>query len=107
MNGDSSPFDVSFRLSPDQARAFVERVTSDDDFRAALTDDPGRVLAEFGIDVPPELLPEQVSLPSKHELEAIHQVFDWVLRFRSDQGEMKVHHTFFFCIFAIAKMRSE
>jgi putative modified peptide len=105
MNGDSTS-DVSFHLSPEQARTFIEFVTNDDDFRASLTDDPGAVLAEFGIEVPPSLLPEQVSLPSKHELEALHSLFDWVLRFRADPNEMMVHHTFFFCIFAIAKMQS-
>lgn len=48
--------------------AFLQRIASDDQFRAAVEADPQAKLAEFGLHIDREDLPEQVSLPGKKAL---------------------------------------
>lgn len=52
----------------------MERLAADDDFRAQLEENPRAVLADYGIDVPEELVPSQVQLPAKDEVEQIRGV---------------------------------
>lgn len=42
----------------------------DDDFRALLTNDPAIALGQYGIDVSRDLLPAELELPTKEEIEA-------------------------------------
>lgn len=51
--------------SPAALEELVWRLGADDDFRARLAATPARVLAAYGIRLPRESPPDQVSLPSK------------------------------------------
>jgi putative modified peptide len=50
--------------------ALLARLSSDDEFRARVVAEPVRALAEYGVDVRPEDVPERVTLPSKRALSA-------------------------------------
>jgi len=51
------------------------RATQGDGFRAKLQEDPASVLAQLGIEVDVEQLPESVALPSKQAVEGGLQQF--------------------------------
>jgi putative modified peptide len=59
-------------MTQSQARAFLEKLASDDDFRAQVERDPVGTLAAHGITVKPEDLPKagRVRLPSKEAIRA-------------------------------------
>lgn len=54
----------------DQAVEFVSRLANDDGFRERLQNDPKAVLWDYGVEVPPELIPEEVELPSKESVQS-------------------------------------
>ena len=58
-------------LTSTRVRAFASRLSEDDDFRALVIDDPPAALAEYGLAEESRLIPEVVTLPSKHELRAL------------------------------------
>lgn len=55
----------------DRALEFVTRLAQDDDFRARLESDPRSVLWDYGIEVSDELIPAEVVLPSKDDVQAV------------------------------------
>lgn len=69
--------DVQFTISstPRQHTEFLRRLGTDDVFRDRLVKDPVRVLAENGIHVKPQDLPEKITLPSKEEFRTKAPVF--------------------------------
>lgn len=52
----------------DNARKLLERLATDDDFRAKMESDPITALAEHGFKVDPSIAPSKVQLPSKEEI---------------------------------------
>lgn len=52
----------------DNARKLLERLASDDDFRALMEKSPVSAFAEYGIKVDPSIAPGKVILPSKEEI---------------------------------------
>lgn len=52
----------------DNARKLLERLASDDDFRALMEKSPVAAFAEYGINVDPSIAPGKVALPSKEEI---------------------------------------
>jgi hypothetical protein len=66
---------AEFRLridtSKDRAMEFVSRLAEDDDFRAELQADPRKVLWDYGVEVPDELIPSEVVLPPKEDVNAL------------------------------------
>ena len=69
MNGHDK-VDIEIRMTRAQAREFAQGLT-DDEFRARLEQSPREVLAEYGIDLPSQLIPENVSLPQGSEVEQV------------------------------------
>jgi putative modified peptide len=66
MNGEE-PI-VEIRISPRQAEELVDRLVNDTEFRERLAQNPTAELAQYGISIPPALLPERVELPSPDEV---------------------------------------
>lgn len=52
----------------ENARKLLERLASDDDFRALMQKSPVAAFAEYGINVDPDIAPGKVVLPSKEEI---------------------------------------
>jgi|SRR5438552_9735318 len=69
MNGHDD-VDIQVRMTRAQAREFAEGLT-DDEFRGRLEQNPREVLAQYGIELPSQLIPENVSLPQGSEVEQI------------------------------------
>lgn len=65
MNGPDEGSTIKVGITPDQAFEFLERLATDDDFRTRFAEDTANLLREFSIEVPPELLPEEVAPPPK------------------------------------------
>jgi len=55
-------------ISDTDALKFLERLATDDAFRAELAQDAGRVLRDHGIELDAANVPKVVSLPSKAEI---------------------------------------
>jgi putative modified peptide len=49
--------------------AFLDKLATDDDFRARLQQAPAETLAAYGIHVDPEEMPSRIVLPSKEGLQ--------------------------------------
>jgi hypothetical protein len=94
---------VVLRLTPKRAREFEDRLATEEEFRQRLEQSPNEVLAEYGIEIAPELIPEQVTLPTKEELSDLHESARGHrdLRIEEDEGRIMMW-PFFFYIFAIA-----
>ncbi|HRQ66267.1 MAG TPA: NHLP-related RiPP peptide [Xanthomonadaceae bacterium] len=57
-------------MTQEKARAFLEKLATDDDFRKQVEQDPVATLAEYGIAVKAEDLPAAgVRLPSSEEIQ--------------------------------------
>lgn len=54
----------------DNARSILQRLASDDAFRAKTEQDPVAAFAEYGFTLDPSIVPGSVNLPSKEEIEA-------------------------------------
>jgi putative modified peptide len=52
------------------ARKLLERLASDDDFRALMEKSPVAAFAEYGIHVDARVAPEKIVLPSKEEIDS-------------------------------------
>lgn len=52
----------------DSARKLLDRLATDDEFRASMEADPVAAFAEYGFTVDREIAPPKVSLPSKDEI---------------------------------------
>ena len=68
MLGDDLPRRISVDLSSNDALDFVERLTEDDAFRRELEQNPQEVLARYGVEVTPEMIPSDLRLPDKEHL---------------------------------------
>jgi putative modified peptide len=66
MNGEEPV--VEIRISPRQAEELVDRLINDTEFRERLAQNPNAEFAQYGISIPPALLPERVELPSPDEV---------------------------------------
>lgn len=72
------PIEIRINISPEQSLDFLQKLAYDDDFRARLEEDAGRLLRVYGIEVPPEGLPDRVEAPPKEEVEkTLRQVEEW------------------------------
>lgn len=78
----------------DQAVEFVTRLAEDDDFRKRLQNDPKAVLWDYGVEAPPELIPETVELPSK---EAVQNFLEGA---SEGVGPIQPSPAFFYPVFA-------
>jgi|SRR5579872_302091 len=101
MSGDQ-PDAASIRITttPEQVIDFLERLADDDKFRTRFEENTVEVLAEYGIAIPSERVPEGVAAPPKEELaemrdrlyaardsgEELYRFGDWGLIFFSFFG---------------------
>lgn len=76
-------------ISNPSQTAFLQRFATDDQFRAELQANPSSALAEYGIQVDTEQLPENVSLPEA----------DSVQYLLKNDGENDIHQTVWFFLF--------
>jgi hypothetical protein len=67
------PYQIRMHISRERARQLIARLAEDHEFREYFEAHARTVLFEYGIDVTPETLPEQVRLP---EPEAIQQFLE-------------------------------
>ncbi len=64
-----SPASTSYDTAAQEGQlAFLYRITHDDQFRTRLQTRPHDALAEYGLHLDPEDLPQKVTLPSKEAL---------------------------------------
>lgn len=70
----------------------LDKLGSDDAFRARLRADPSAALGELGIDVPAGMKSESVSLPSKEDVQA--KKAEWLAQAHDAPHAMMV----FFCL---------
>ena len=63
-----APIDIRITTTPEQAIEFLERLTDDDDFRTRYEQNTVEVLAEYGVQLPAEGLPEGIKAPSREAL---------------------------------------
>ena len=62
---------VHIAMSRDMAYEFLQQLAQDDELRARIEERPGPELADRGIEIAPQLLPEQARLASKEEMEEL------------------------------------
>lgn len=62
---------ITVAISRDEAYDFLKQLAEDDDVRARIEADPGTELANRGIVISPQLLPEQAKLASKGQIEEL------------------------------------
>lgn len=72
-------YKIDINISREDARRFLAELATDDELRTAVEEDPVAVLAKRGINVPRELLPDEVTLPSKKEIVHILYAADSLL----------------------------
>jgi putative modified peptide len=60
---------VRVNIGRADAHDVIQKLIDDDEFRARFETDTHAVLAEVGIDVDPEALPDEVTLPAKEDIE--------------------------------------
>jgi hypothetical protein len=70
-----SEFQINVSMTPEQATEFLSLLADDDETRERFETDTQALLAEWGIEVPGELVPEEVLAPSRGTLhDAIDQL---------------------------------
>jgi hypothetical protein len=75
---DAGAMEIRISISPEQSLEFLERLASDDEFRARLEKDASALLREYGIEVPPEAVPAAVEAPAKDDVErALRDIEEW------------------------------
>jgi putative modified peptide len=74
MNGEEVFIEI--RISPRQTEELVERLINDMEFRERLAQDPNAELGQYGISVPPALIPERVELPPPDEIRQVRDAID-------------------------------
>lgn len=52
----------------DNARKLLDRLATDDDFRARMETDPVAAFAEYGFTIDHEIAPSKIKLPTKYEI---------------------------------------
>jgi putative modified peptide len=95
---------VEIRISPRQAKELADRLVDDADFRERLAQNPNAELSQYGINIPPVLLPERVELPSPDEL---RQARDAIVvdEFGDDYGNIGKFLPIFCAVLYFGKMR--
>ncbi|GEM_PF-3132005 len=58
------------RFSDDEIERLLDKLATDDDFRAQLQSDPRAAFTSLGIDVDPSEMPAMKALPSKEQVAA-------------------------------------
>lgn len=66
--------EVTFDVSDPGISLVIERLATNDEFRAQLAENPKAALAEYGIEVPTSLVPTEIELPSKADVEQIREL---------------------------------
>jgi putative modified peptide len=95
---------VALRMTPGQARKFVELLEADDEFRAELAAQPRRVLAQYGVEVAPSLIPAKVKLPEKRQVAKIRSAIDGKAEIRIPADGVRMWPGILF-VFSIAKRK--
>jgi putative modified peptide len=62
------PYEISMNITPEDARALLRSLAEDDGIRERFQSNPREVLAEHGIEVDDNQMPETVILPDKQEV---------------------------------------
>ena len=70
-NGKSQRIGVN--ITPNESLEFLQKLTSDDDFRSNLEKNPREILSRHHIYLTPEQIPENFALPSKEEMQKIQK----------------------------------
>jgi hypothetical protein len=70
------PYQIKVNITRADAREVIRRLIEDDDFRERFETDTRAVLAENGIDVESETLPEGVRLPAPEAIEDFLDLLD-------------------------------
>jgi putative modified peptide len=68
--------EVQIRISPQQAKDLLKKLADDEDFRARIARNPVDELSQFGISVPPALVPAPIELPSREEISQLQAAID-------------------------------
>lgn len=69
-------YEVRANITREDARAIIVRLIEEEDFRTEFEARPREVLAEVGIEVSDETLPEQVTLPDVHAMRLFLDLLD-------------------------------
>ncbi len=96
---------IQLRVTRAQARQFAEGLKQDE-FRQRLEEDPRTVLAEYGIEIPPDLLPDRVQLPEPGDLEELLGQIPGGQGFRAEADEFFIHPVMIL-LFALAFLGEE
>ena len=62
---------VRITTSPEQSANFLDRIVGDEEFRARVEQNPRHVLKEYGIELSPGSVPDEVKLPSPEQIEKL------------------------------------
>jgi putative modified peptide len=95
---------VALRMTPGQARKFVDLLETDDEFRAELAARPRRVLAEYGVEIASSLIPAEVKLPDKRQVARIRSAIDRTAEIRIPGSGVRMWPGLLL-VFAIAKRK--
>ena len=60
---------IKIEMTPTQATEFVERLATDEAFRTRYRNETRDVLAEYGVEVPDGMIPDEVELPDPESLQ--------------------------------------
>jgi putative modified peptide len=60
---------IKIEMTPTQAAEFVERLATDEAFRTRYQNETQDVLAEYGVEMPDDMIPEKVELPDPESLQ--------------------------------------
>jgi hypothetical protein len=72
-------YEIGIKISREDARKVLARLATDTDFRERLEENPVDELAELGITIPRDLLPDEVTLPPMREIAHLLYAGDSVL----------------------------
>lgn len=61
---------IKIEMTPAQATEFVERLATDEEFRERYRNETRDLLAEYGVDVPDEMIPDDVEPPDPESLQS-------------------------------------
>ena len=70
------PYELRVNITPERARDLIVRLIEDADFRQRVEADPRSVLSEYGIEITPGALPEQVRLPEPDAIRAFRSLLE-------------------------------
>jgi hypothetical protein len=70
------PYEIRMYISRERALGLIRQLRDDDDFRAYFQAHARTVLFEHGIDVTPETLPEEVTLPDREAIRDFLQLLE-------------------------------